>query len=59
MRVFGERERERERERELVVQLVWFYGISTFVGYLIPNPFLYKSVLFQTIPFSMSTQYKC
>ena len=25
--------------------LVWFvgfYGISTFVGYLMPNPFLYK-----------------
>ena len=21
--------------------LVWFYGISTIVGYLIPNPFLY------------------
>ena len=31
-------------------------GLSTFVGYLIPNPFLYKlSVLFQTIQFSMST----
>ena len=22
--------------------LVWFYGISTFVGYLTPIPFLYK-----------------
>ena len=22
--------------------LVVFYGISTFVGYLMPNPFLYK-----------------
>ena len=22
--------------------LVWFYGISTIVGYLMPNPFLYK-----------------
>ena len=21
--------------------LVWFYGISTLVGYLMPNPFLY------------------
>ena len=21
--------------------LIWFYGISTFVGYLILNPFLY------------------
>ena len=38
--------------------LVGFYGISTFVGYLMPNPFLYKySVLFQTIQFSMSTQF--
>ena len=27
----------------LVVWLVvWFYGISTFVSYLMPNPFLYK-----------------
>ena len=24
------------------IGLVWFYGISTFVGYLIPNPFLCK-----------------
>ena len=23
-------------------RLVWFYGISTFVGYLTPNPFLCK-----------------
>ena len=22
--------------------LVWFYGISTIVGYLTPNPFFYK-----------------
>ena len=22
--------------------LFWFYGISSFVGYLMPNPFLYK-----------------
>ena len=21
---------------------IWVYGISTFVGYLMPNPFLYK-----------------
>ena len=35
--------------------LVGFYGILTFVGYLIQNPFLYKySVLFQTIQFSVS-----
>ena len=26
----------------LVDWLVRFYGISTFVGYLMPNPFLYK-----------------
>ena len=33
-----------------------FYDISTFVDYLIPNPFLYKqSVLFQTIQFSISS----
>ena len=37
-----------------------FYGISTFVGYLPPNLFLYKqSVLFQTIQFSPSTQFNC
>ena len=45
------------------VGMVWFvgfYGISTFVGYLTPNPFLCKlSVLFQTIQFSMSTQFNC
>ena len=35
-----------------------FYGISTFVGYLTSNPFLYKSsILFQTIQFSMITQF--
>ena len=38
-----------------VVRLVGFYGISTFVGYLTPNPFLCKSVLFKTIQFSIST----
>ena len=31
----------------MVGWLFWFYGISTFVDYLIPNQFLYKqSVLF-------------
>ena len=25
-----------------MVWFVWFYGISTFVGYLTPNPFLCK-----------------
>ena len=38
----------------LVVWLFGFYGISTFVGYLMPNPFLY---LVQTIQFSISTQF--
>ena len=36
--------------------LVWFYGISTIVGYLMPNSFLYiLTVLFQTIQLSIST----
>ncbi len=40
--------------------LIGFYGISTFVGYLTPNPFLcILSVLFKTIQFSMSTQFNC
>ena len=52
--------------------LVGFYCISTFVGYLIPNPFfqiissisnnsvqLIKTVSFWTIYFSMSTYLKC
>ena len=44
----------------LVGWLVRFYGISTFVGYLMPNPFLYKkSVLFKTIQLSMRTQFNC
>ena len=36
-----------------------FYGISNFVGYSMPNPFLYKSVLFQKNHFSISTQFNC
>ena len=43
------------------VGFVWFgvfflvYTISTIVGYLMPNPFLYiQTVLFQTIQFSIS-----
>ena len=32
--------------------MVWFYGISTIVCYLMPNPFLH--IQFQTIPFSIS-----
>ena len=44
----------------LVGWLVWFYGISTFVGYLTPNLFLCKlSALFQTIQFSTSTEFNC
>ena len=40
--------------------LVGFYGILTFVGYLMPNPFLWKySVLFQTVQFNMSSQFNC
>ena len=36
--------------------LVWFYGISTIVGYLIQSPFLnIQRVLLQTIQFSIST----
>ena len=39
--------------------LVWFYGISNIEGYSMPNPFLYtKTVLFQTIQFSTSTQFR-
>ena len=38
--------------------LFGFYGISTFVGYLTPDPFLWKIVIFQTIQFSISTQFK-
>ena len=38
--------------------LVWFYGMSTIVGYLMPNLFLYIwIVLFRTIQFSISTKY--
>ena len=35
--------------------LFGFYDISTFIGYLLPNPFLYiLTVLFQTVQFSIS-----
>ena len=44
----------------LVGWFVGFYAISTFVGYLTPNPFLYRySFLFKTIQFSISTQFNC
>ena len=43
---------------EILIGLVWFYCISTIVGYLMPNPFLYIStVLFQTSQFSISTKF--
>ena len=42
----------------VIVPLVWFDGISTLVGYLMSNPFLYiETVLFQAIQFSVSTQF--
>ena len=41
----------------VMVWFVGFYGISTFVGYLTPNPFLCKSVLFKTVQLSISTQF--
>ena len=39
--------------------LVCIHGISTIFGYSIANPFLYITVLFQTIQFSMNTKFKC
>ena len=40
--------------------LVWFYGISSIVGYLMPKPFWYiQTLLFQTILFSISKQFEC
>ena len=57
------KKKQKKRKRTgkaLKKRLVGFYGISTFVGYLTPNPFLYKySVVFQTIQFSMSRQFNC
>ena len=36
----------------------WDFGVSKFVGYLMPNPFLYKwSVLLQTIRFNMCAKF--
>ena len=43
---------------KMLVCLFVFYGILTFIGYLTPNPFLYTwTILFQTIQFSISTQF--
>ena len=33
---------QRDKLSPYMFGLVWFYGISTFVGYLMPNPFLCK-----------------
>ena len=44
----------------IYISLVWFYGISTIVSYLMPNPFLYifkQFEQFQTIQFSIRTQF--
>ena len=30
------------KSEKMSVWFGWFYGISTFVGYLMPNPFLCK-----------------
>ena len=39
--------------------LVWFYGISTIVSYLMLNPFLYIwTVLFPPIQYCIRTQFK-
>ena len=47
-----------QQASSLIGWLFGFYGISTFVGYLTPNPFLYKqSVVFQIIQSSMNTQF--
>ena len=34
-------EKKNEIEMQSRFDLVWFYGISTIVGYLMPNPSLY------------------
>ena len=42
----------------LLAGLFWFYGMSTIIGYLTPNPFLFKQIVqVQTIQFSMNTQF--
>ena len=44
-----------KKDEPLENGLVWFHGISTIVGYLMPNPFLYiLTVMFQAIQFSIS-----
>ena len=42
----------------MFVVVGWFHGISTIIGYSMPNPFLYiETVVFQTIQFSISAQF--
>ena len=41
----GKKKKERKKRKEKQEkgkELFGFYGISTIVGYLMPNPFLYK-----------------
>ena len=43
----------------MVLCLFLFYGMWTLVGYLMPNPFLYKEIIrIQTIQFSISIKYR-
>ena len=47
------------RLRSPTLLLLSFYGISTIVGYLMPNLFLYiHTVLFQTIQFNTNTLFR-
>ena len=40
---YREKERgEKTEESDWISLLIEFYGVSTFVGYLMPNPFLRK-----------------
>ena len=37
---------DRQKDRYLInYNKVWFYGVSIIVGYLMPNTFLYNSIL--------------
>ena len=47
--IYNQRERQTDRQTNTYIQVYWlvgwlvgFYGISSFVGYLMPNLFLYK-----------------
>ena len=42
------KKKERKKERKIWFALAWLYGISTIVGYSIPNPFYtYKQFYFK------------